>query len=55
MRVNRQKQGEVNVKHGRPRDPQLERARERAEQKEREARRSKLHYFGLAGGRRQGQ
>lgn len=44
--------GEIRLPHGKRIDPQLERAHERTREKLAAARRTKLHSFGLAGGRR---
>lgn len=40
------------LRHSARNDPWLEQARERAVARQKELRRTRLHYFGLAGGRR---
>lgn len=46
---------EPRLTHRRRVDPELERARERAAERQRELRRTRLYHFGLAGGRRGGK
>lgn len=52
MRTFEPNRDEPDLGHGRRPDPELEAARRRVEERQKATRRTKLHSFGLAGGRR---